>query len=128
MFRRRLLLLTALLFLPLIGIGVYVLIPPKPGVTLENFRRLYRGMTPEKVEAILGPATRSYHCSHGEECFHVDWYTDNTSIQMTFTDAEQVAMHGYFRDETTHHAEGLVIPAESVPDMVRRCISDLTGW
>jgi SmpA / OmlA family len=30
------------------------LLPPKPGVTLDNFRRLHRGMTKEEVDAILG--------------------------------------------------------------------------
>src|ERR1700722_13886413 len=54
MLKRRLLTVSALLVLPLIGVGVYLLIPPNPGVTLENFRRLHEGMSREEVESILG--------------------------------------------------------------------------
>jgi hypothetical protein len=54
MTRRRLLTLSALLLVSLIGIGVYWAMQPKPGVTLENFRQLNRGMSEEQVETILG--------------------------------------------------------------------------
>jgi hypothetical protein len=54
MTRRRLLAASALLLLPLIGFGVYLLIPPNPGVTVENFHRLHKGMMLEQVETLLG--------------------------------------------------------------------------
>lgn len=53
MIRRRLLLF-AVVLASLIGVGIYLLLPPKPGVTLENFRRLHVGMTRSEVESILG--------------------------------------------------------------------------
>jgi hypothetical protein len=44
-----------LVFLGLLGLAaVPRLLPPKPGVTLENFRRLHRGMTKEEVDVLLG--------------------------------------------------------------------------
>jgi hypothetical protein len=41
--------------LVLMGGGtIYCLMPPKPGVTLGNFRRVHTGLTEKEVEAILG--------------------------------------------------------------------------
>jgi hypothetical protein len=54
MVRRRWLILPGLVFVGLIGSGVYLLIPPKPGVTRENFRCLHKGMSQRQVAAILG--------------------------------------------------------------------------
>jgi hypothetical protein len=52
--RRRLLLsVIAAVTLSLIGAAVYWSIPPKPGLTLDNFRFLHRGMTQEQVVAVL---------------------------------------------------------------------------
>src|ERR1700722_5688285 len=46
--------LASVVFVSLAGVGVYLLIPPTPGVTRENFRRLHKGMTREKVLEVLG--------------------------------------------------------------------------
>jgi hypothetical protein len=36
--------------------------PPPPGVTVENFKRLHKGMTEEEVGVIFGrPADHSYY-------------------------------------------------------------------
>jgi hypothetical protein len=58
MSKRTCLSLIVLLLLLIAGVGVggYLLTPPtpKPGVTLENFKRLHAGMTEEEVEKIFG--------------------------------------------------------------------------
>jgi hypothetical protein len=50
--KRRSLLLGCLALVALVAVPR--LLAPKPGVTVENFRRLHRGMTKEEVDAILG--------------------------------------------------------------------------
>src|ERR1700722_11712669 len=55
MTRGRWLIVLAVLIVAVAGVGVYSLIPPEPGVTVENFGRLHKGMTRGQVEAILGP-------------------------------------------------------------------------
>lgn len=54
MSRRRLLLLAAAVCLLAIPFVARLATTPAPGVTLENFKRLHRGMTLEEVEAIMG--------------------------------------------------------------------------
>jgi hypothetical protein len=49
-----LLTLGLLLGLSLVGLVVWHLLPPRPGVTPENFHRLRVGMREQEVEAILG--------------------------------------------------------------------------
>jgi hypothetical protein len=46
--------IVAAVLVPLVGLGIYWLIPPTPGVTLENFRRLRKGMTLDQAQAVLG--------------------------------------------------------------------------
>jgi len=58
MTKRKCLILAGIVFCSLAGLGVYLLTPPKPGVTQGNFSRLHKGMTREKVEAILGSKGR----------------------------------------------------------------------
>ncbi len=52
--RRLLLILAATVVVLLVGLGVYWAKQPKPGVTMENFRRLRTGMTLREVKAIFG--------------------------------------------------------------------------
>jgi hypothetical protein len=41
-------------------LGVLALLPPKPGITKENFDRIEIGMTYDEVVAILGPPTGAF--------------------------------------------------------------------
>src|SRR5438270_507685 len=52
--RLLLLVLLAVGVLACLGLAVPALLPPKPGVTAENSRRLHSGMMKEEVDAILG--------------------------------------------------------------------------
>jgi hypothetical protein len=54
MTRRTWLILSAVVLLSLVGVGMYLATPPKPGVTRANFLRLHQGMSEEQVEEILG--------------------------------------------------------------------------
>jgi hypothetical protein len=58
------------------GFGVYLLIPPKSGVTKENFRRLYKGMMKEEILAILG--------SEGTEGEPILGWSDDTDNLLRF--------------------------------------------
>jgi hypothetical protein len=55
MTRRRLLTVSALLLLPIVGLGVHLLIPPKPEVTLEEALET-RAFEP--YESVLGRCRR----------------------------------------------------------------------
>lgn len=55
---RLLLVIVAVVGITGAGWGGYLLLPPRPGVALANFRWCYDGMTIKEAEAILGgPAT-----------------------------------------------------------------------
>jgi hypothetical protein len=58
MWKRMLAVCGLLLFLGLAALVGWHLLPPRPGVTPENFHRLRVGMTEREVEAILGQSTR----------------------------------------------------------------------
>ena len=94
MTRRRLLILSALLLLPLVGFGIYFLTPPKPGVTRENFRRLHKGMTQEEVESILGGKGRidglMIRPYLGERGTHVEDWRNQIYISITFDGSEAI--------------------------------------
>ncbi len=51
--RRKWLRFSVLAALCLVGVSVHWLIPPKPGVTRENFRRLHKEMTLARIDALL---------------------------------------------------------------------------
>ena len=78
--RLRLLLLAVGVF---VGVGVAVLrpVPPKPGLTVENFRRLHQGMTEDEVEAILGQ-----HCMASGEGWSLTlyWLTEHGHAEVDF--------------------------------------------
>ena len=58
----------SLVLLVLIGlVGVPYLIPETPGLTLENFQRLYVGKSEERALAILGAPTRTSLDTRGNE-------------------------------------------------------------
>jgi len=55
---RRSFILSAVLLVTIAGLGIYLLIPPTPGVTLQNFRRLEGEMMIEDFDRILGYENR----------------------------------------------------------------------
>jgi hypothetical protein len=78
--RRKLLILGAVVFSSLAGVGAYFLIRPNPGIIRENFRRLHKGMTKADVVTILG--------SEGEESDgkkFVNWTGNHCHISIAFS-------------------------------------------
>jgi hypothetical protein len=83
---KRMLLAFGLLFcLALVAlVGVSRLRPPKPGVTPENFRRLYKGVSEPEAEAVLGgPGKVAGHMTfqhgtawEGEHCRVCIWFSE----------------------------------------------------
>jgi hypothetical protein len=57
--RHRVVLLGTGVLAAVVGLGAYAMVPPEPGVTRENFRRIHRDMTAAEVEAVLGRERRA---------------------------------------------------------------------
>jgi hypothetical protein len=91
MTKLRLLVLFVLL-VPLVGIGVYwaTLPPIKPGVTLENFRRLHKHMTRAQIEAILGTGKRD------ADSDIVRWKSGETEVAIAFFDSGEAGPGSFF--------------------------------
>jgi hypothetical protein len=87
--RRRRLLLGAGLLALLLGVAGLLLLPrmlaPKPGVTLENFRRIRRGMTLAEVEAAFGrPADERVDSAEQHTC--LEWAEGQYCVTIVFED------------------------------------------
>jgi hypothetical protein len=130
MTRRRLLMLSALLLLPLVGIGVHWVSRPKPAVTLDNFTRLHKGMSREQVFAIFGQAASWEPWSEGKDY----WYFENPDGHRTSTVgfSAGVAYGGHFFDSSGNGGEGLYVSLADDPgsmvDRIRRWVKESTGW
>jgi hypothetical protein len=118
--RRRLLIMFALLLLPLVGLGVSWSIPPKPGVTKENFRRLQPGMMRAEVEAAMGD--RSEQEDEGQKGAFV-WRNGEVRILVLFDPQGRVHEAIYRKADDA--------PGELMPDGAwnRFCdwVKELTG-
>ena len=85
-----------LIVVAVIGVTVAIpaLLPPKPGVTMENFDRIEKGMTREQVEAILGKPPDEP--SHGIRFRHAPSWTSDAGdvIWIQFDDNNRVIQKG----------------------------------
>src|ERR1700722_11335746 len=72
--RRQLLLLFIAVGLPpLVGLWIYWVMTPRPGLTFDHFGRCYRGMTVDEVESVLGPGEKRYRAEGlSGEVWHVE--------------------------------------------------------
>jgi hypothetical protein len=98
--RKRLVLAVGLVVcLGLVGLVIVPqLEPPKPGVTVENFRRLHQGMTFEEVGAILDAPGQGRTWWGEGQSLTVYWKTDHGHAEVEFIDpGEGGAQAGQFR-------------------------------
>jgi hypothetical protein len=126
--RRKLLLfiIVAAVMVPLVAIGIYWTIPPKPAITLENFRRLHGGMTQEQVEAILGSKGKTTETRYADKGTFstVRWQGNEGAIWITFVIYPSgYPAEGEFTKEDAI-SERLAAKPEGVVAMLRRWL----GW
>jgi hypothetical protein len=82
--KRVLVLSGVLLGLGLVALVVWLFVPPKPGVTAENFHRLRRGMSEQEVEAILGkPGEATVSFTFGPDTY---WAGEHSQVDVWFID------------------------------------------
>ena len=75
--------------LAVVGFSIWALRPSpvEPGVTPENFRRLYTRMTKKEIEAILGEPNRTYpHL--------VEWHENGCTIRIAYFSRIDYAIGG----------------------------------
>ena len=123
--RWRLLLSIIAVIVPLVVLGVYLAVPPKPGVTLENFHRLSLDMTRQEAESILGKPSRLPQGQTAEVTGNVQWVADTGTVNICFED--DLAVFGAFANEAGV-IESLQQQREGVFDRVRQWVKDWTGW
>jgi hypothetical protein len=128
--RRRILFTTvvAAVVLLLVGIGVYFSVPPKPGITRENFLRIHKGMPEEQVRSIFGSMgePRDFLARHTDHEMHLTvWNGGDGVVWIVFDEGKADA--GVFDPE-----HGLSVPLGGEPEglaqRVRRWVNDWTGW
>jgi hypothetical protein len=122
--RRKLLVSLLLAFLlSTIGFAVYLATrpPPQGGVTIENFRRVSKGMKLGEVERILGT---------GEDQFEVEdlpqtctWKSKGIIIRVVFAKGE--ARSGAI---LTREGQVFDMHTEGSLETVRRWVKECTGW
>jgi hypothetical protein len=127
--RRRLSLIFAAVILPLVSLSIYWAMQPvpDPGITLENFRRLRKGMTVAEVEAVIR-ITPKYRLPDT-----VIWQTPGVGddiISVEFDSAGTVTQglyhhHAEIDGEATLDGELLV---EGTLEKLHRWVNDWTGW
>jgi hypothetical protein len=95
--------------------------PLEPGVTIENFRRLHKGMTKEEVETVLGSDPK-YRLGRWAE----HWRTDDLSITILMDDDRFVTSGccHLLKDGGGTYRE----IDEGTFEKVRRWVKDRTGW
>jgi hypothetical protein len=142
--RRLLLIIVAAVPLPLVGLGVFMLTPLRPGTTLENFRRLRPGMSMAHVEAILGSegeyalppnATNAFppidlnagYVWHGDEGNAVVFFAPVCSTASSQAIGEK-AVDGYFISPTSSSILKKMNTDDSYTTMLRRLVKEWTGW
>jgi hypothetical protein len=134
--RRRVIAVSALLLMPLIGVGVYWAMQsaPKPGVTLDNFRRLRVWMTVEQAETILGSAAESVSpdCLTGSDQFLFVWNgSDGIQCRLHAGQSNDKSISYIFEGACYEHDKlkvRLASGPESAPQRVYRWVKDWTGW
>jgi hypothetical protein len=131
--RRRRLLLVGLVAVALLAFGPLVVwfATPRPGVTLENFRHVRRGMEEREVVALLGPATKAYAVYHGGWRAKA-WVEPGIRIDVMFsvpgdfleeTDETGVVVHGFLSGAGGKGLEGIQgKPADAFLDRLRRLL------
>jgi hypothetical protein len=85
----------------LVGWQLPALVPAKPGVTLDNFRRLHTGMTQPEVQRVLGgPGKYEVILRSGfGACASEEWSDGKTIGVLLIYDAEGLVLHGVASDE-----------------------------
>lgn len=68
---------------------------PRPGVTLENFRRLQKGMTSEEVEAVLG---KGEFCFRFTGSYTMSWAAKPAYVFIEFSEQGDKAINGNFQE------------------------------
>src|ERR1035438_7357980 len=77
-----------------VALAVLALLPPRPGVTKENYDRIAIGMTYDEVEAILGPPgerTEGWVCWESEDPY--------IFIMVRFDEEDRVRRKGWEGDD-----------------------------
>ena len=88
MTKRRLLLIAGPLAAVAVTLGVLAMLPPRPGVTKENFDRIEVGMTRAEVEVILGgPAGPAFRRRSRDEW---DSNENDDSVAIRFDNNDRV--------------------------------------
>ncbi len=129
MTRRRRFIILGVLLVAVVGVGVYLLMPPKPGVTRENFRRLHKGMTSEQVQEIIG--VRFSLCASSSASLYMIWEGGEGKIQVEFIRTgvylnrpEGATSGGFYPKEGNREQ----LTDESVLSSVWLWIAETVGW
>jgi hypothetical protein len=106
--------------LSLIGAAVYWSIPPKPGLTLENFRFLHRGMTQEQVVVVLG--------SEGEVSASstLYWHSGDVTVVILFDVPNGTVRDGRYLN-FDEPGDGYQL-SEGMLESARRWVREWAGW
>jgi hypothetical protein len=121
--RRRLLLilLVAAVTVSLVGLSVYWLMPSRPGVSGDNFRRVRRGMTREQVETLFGSKGRPL--SSEPIMSLTAWRGAEGEAVIEFWESPEVVESGWFK-MADGRAESLYSPPQGLEGWMRKW----TGW